>query len=492
MENLIKLYTSAQARMLDQQAMVVDHLQDGVLMERAGEAAYRHLRFIWPRARRITIVCGPGNNGGDGFVLARKLLETGLAATVLTVGDLDKQSGDALRARKAYQEAGGEIHDYTGSELKETDVLVDALLGIGSERDLQGPFAEIVTAINASNAPVFALDLPSGIDADRGNVLGVAIRATATLSFIGYKRGLLTSVATDKVGQLYVADLDVSDKAENSIDVSAYLLTETTCRELIPCRKRNTHKGEQGRLLIVGGATGMSGAVQMAGLSALRSGAGLVRIASPGLSPVSVPELMATQMKVVSDLERLLEPADVIAIGPGLGRDEFAHQLFGKVLDFRKKNQSLVIDADALVCLANESSALPGVVLTPHTGEAAALLSCSVSDIQRDRFAAAETIAKRFQGICVLKGAGTVISDGNECFVSDRGGPELASPGTGDVLTGIIAALLGQGLSPLSAATLGVFVHGMAGERAAKKFGIGLVATDLCEQASTVLTDLGS
>lgn len=481
-ENHTKLYTSAQARRLDQLAMKLDQLGDGVLMERAGEAAFRHLRFLWPRARRIIIICGPGNNGGDGYVLARKLLETGLSLTVLALGKLEKQSGDASRARAAYEESGGEIRSYEGGELGNTDLIVDALLGIGSERDLTGLFAEIVSVINQNQAPVFALDVPSGIEADSGRVLGDAVSAAATLTFIGIKRGTLTSAAVDHVGQLYVADLGVSEKARSDVEVDSFLLTWVGCKNLLPRRRRDTHKGQQGKLLVIGGVEGMTGAVQMTGLSALRAGAGLVRIASLGQFSTLFPELMPAQISTESDLDPLLEFTEVIAIGPGLGRDEFARRILGKVLDFRKKDQSLVLDADALVCLATEPAEVTGSILTPHPGEAAALLSCSAADVQADRFAAAQAIAKQFASICVLKGAGTVISDGIDCFVSDRGGPELASAGTGDVLTGIVAALLGHGLSALSAAQLGVFLHGLTGERVAQKYGTGLVATDLCDQ----------
>lgn len=491
-ENHTKLYTSAQARMLDLQAIEIDKLEDGKLMERAGEAAYRHLRFLWPRAHRVTVVCGPGNNGGDGYVLARKLLEAGLSANVIALGNLDNQRGDALNARKTYQEAGGDIRNYEGGELNNSDLVVDALLGIGSERELQGRFAEVVAAMNRSHVPIFALDQPSGIDTDRGTILGIAVEADATLTFIGIKRGLLTSTAVDFVGQLYLAELGVSAKARDQVEVDAYRLSERACRTLVPNRKRNTHKGEQGKIVIIGGAAGMTGAVQMAGISALRCGTGLVRIVTRGEFFSAHPELMVTRVRSASDLDSLLGSSNVIAIGPGLGRDEGAQQLLGKVLDFRKKQQRLVLDADALVCLGDQSIDLNGAVLTPHPGEASTLLSCSVSEVQQDRFAAARTIAKRYSCTCVLKGAGTVISDGKDCFLSDRGGPEMASAGTGDVLTGIIASLLGQGLESLDAANLGVFLHGIAGERVAQRHGVGLIASDLYEQVPFIFRQLKS
>jgi len=482
-ENAIKLYTSEQAKTLDRLALQIDQLKEGELMERAGQAAFVHVRFLWPRARNILIVCGPGNNGGDGYVVARKLLDSGLRATVCSVGNLERQPGDAQAAREAYQNAGGKVQEYQGGELDAGDLIVDALLGIGSERVLQGPFEEIVNAMNRNPAPVFALDLPTGIEANTGKQLGIAVDASATLSFIGIKRGSLTSEAVNHVGTLYLSSLGVSEPCKDEIDAEVFLLSEDVCRPLLPVRCRNTHKGEQGRLLLIGGAAGMTGAVQMAGLSALRAGAGLVRILS--LDPVhaSRVELMITELNRTSQLRQMLELADVIAIGPGLGRDARARQVLGEVLDFRKRHQPLVLDADALVCLSEETMKAPGAIVTPHPGEAAAMLSCSAAEIQYDRFSAAKEIAHQVEGVCVLKGAGTVISDGVKSYLSNLGGAELASAGTGDVLTGVVAAMAGQGLGSFNAARLGVYIHGLAGERAADMYGNGLLASDLIEQS---------
>ena len=260
--------------MLDLKAMEIDKPGEGALMERAGEAAYRHLRFLWPRARRITVVCGPGNNGGDGYVLARKLIESGLTPVLYSVGNLEKQTGDAMRARIAFEAAGGKVLNFEGGPLIAGEVIVDALLGIGSERNLQGQFADVVAVMNESRVPILALDQPSGIDADCGKVLGTAIKASATVTFIGIKRGLLTSSAVDHVGQLFFADLGVSDKARGQVGTEAQLLSRKTCQLLAPRRNRNTHKGEQGKLLIIGGAPGMTGAARLAGMAALRSPSG--------------------------------------------------------------------------------------------------------------------------------------------------------------------------------------------------------------------------
>lgn len=477
------LYTTEQARTLDRMAMKMGALADGELMERAGEAAYRHIRFLWPRARHVTLFCGPGNNGGDGYVVARKLLAAGWSPTVFYLGELDRQTGDALHARRSWQQAGGELLPYDGRPLAPADIVVDALLGIGTERDLQEPFASAVTAINAQSSPVLALDLPSGVHADSGRVLGHAVRASATLTFVGLKRGLLTGAAVDYVGDLYFADLDVSAGVRNSIQLNTALMTGAQCRTLCPRRKRNTHKGEQGRLLVVGGAPGMTGAVLMAGEAALRAGAGLVRIATLGDAASAVarsPELMVTSLVASTALNKLQQQSNVVLLGPGLGRDARAQETMNRVLDFRRPDQQLVLDADALHCLADGKLDVTGSVMTPHPGEAAALLACHTSDVQGDRFAAVINIARDYRSICVLKGAGTLVSDGETVLVCPHGSAAMASAGTGDVLAGVIAALLGQGVAPMAAASLAVYLHAVAGEDAAHRYGNGMVASDLC------------
>lgn len=484
-----RLYSASQAYALDQAAVTAGGFVDGELMSRAGAAAYRLLRLKWPRARRITIVCGPGNNGGDGYVLASQLLAEGLQATVVTLGSPDRQSGDALAVREAFQLAGGQLSTFSG-DLPTADLVVDALLGIGSGRMLEGDYAGVVGAINNQPAPVLALDLPSGIHADTGAVLGVAVKASATLCFIGMKRGLVTGAATDHVGELYLDDLGVGADVRQRVECSSFLVEHRGCQAIVPARPRDTHKGRCGRLLVVGGCPGMTGAILLAGEAAMRAGAGLVRLASLSRPFSAIPELMVSIVDGAESIAPLLSGNDVVAIGPGLGQDIVSSQLFNHIVERRRPGSALVLDADALRCLARDPINVEGAVVTPHPGEAASLLGCNVADIQDDRFAAADQIARNHSVVCVLKGAGTVISDGARNFVCNHGDPAMATAGTGDVLTGIIAALLGQGLAPLDAARLAVYLHARAGEAAAGLSGVGLVASDLLPRIAFELTSL--
>jgi len=459
-------------------------------MERAGRAVYRMLRFRWPRARRVCIVCGPGNNGGDGYLLGRHLHEAGLTPVILYVGDIERQQGDAALARAQYQQTGCELQPFSG-QLPVADVMVDALLGTGTDRQLQGGFAEVVAAINAQSVPVLAIDLPTGIDADSGRVLGVAVRATATLSLVGLKRGTVTGPAIDYVGEPCFDDLAISERARLEADSNTFLVTAGDCQSICPVRKKDTHKGEQGKILTIGGARGMTGALVMASEAALRSGAGLVRMALRDPRPHGIVHSAELMTGDVDDWRALISTArssDVILLGPGLATDSAAHNITSKVLEHRKTGQAIVLDADALGCLAMESKEVAGAVLTPHPGEAARLLGCSSHDVQNDRYSAAETIARKYDCICVLKGAGTIISDGKTNHVCDRGHPAMATAGMGDVLSGMIAALLGQGLSPVDASRLSVLVHALAAERLARVKGLGLVASDVYMAISDEMT----
>ena len=473
------MYTASASRELDRQAQAIDALADGELMQRAGESAYRLLRYRWPRAKSVLILCGPGNNGGDGYVLARLCLERGLQPQVLYTGELERQSGDARVARQRYQEAGGPLQACDSGSLPTNDMIVDAVLGSGSDRELSGTYLQLVKAINASPAPVLALDLPSGIDADSGAVLGDAVHAEATLCFIALKQGLLAGPALNYTGELFLDELDVSASVYLTVAPSAFRIEQKKVRQLLPHRLPDTHKGQQGRLLIIGGNTGMSGAVYLAGEAALRSGSGLVTAVLPSLDaskPVS--EMIVTVRRHRGGVADLIRSADVMLVGPGLGTDQWAREMFGAVID-QRRGRKVLIDAEALTLLAAEPATLDGAVLTPHPGEAARLLGCTVAEIQGDRFTAVKEIARQYRAICVLKGAGTLISDGEIVYACDRGHPGMAAAGAGDVLSGIIAALMGQGLLAMDAAIAGVWLHAVAGEQAASVDGNGLMAGDI-------------
>lgn len=477
------LYRGDQVRAADHRALQLPGMQGPVLMERAGEAAWRLLRTRWPRARRIAVLCGPGNNGGDGYVLARHAHASGCAVQVSTLRTDQVAVGDALSAQQRLLQAGVVPQAFSPDRLREVDVVVDALFGIGLTRALEEPTQQVIVAMNQCGAPILALDLPSGLHADTGHVWGVAVRAAATLTFIGLKAGLFTGAGREHSGAIYVDDLATPAAVFDSITPHALRITREDLQGLLPRRARHAHKGDAGHVLLVGGAPGMSGAVQLAGVAAYRTGAGLVRLATHRTHAVSLatgqPELMTQAVETALDLRRLLAAPSVLAMGPGLGQDAWARALWATALE---SPYLQVVDADALNLLAQDPVRRDDWILTPHPGEAARLLGCQTADIQHDRFAAAREIAVSFGGVCVLKGSGTLIAHSGEAglWLCDRGNPGMATGGMGDVLTGVIAALRAQGLAPTAAARLAVWLHASAGDGAAAEAGeIGMLASDL-------------
>lgn len=473
------LYTAAQVRALDGIAAEALGIGGRELMERAGAAALATLRRRWPRARRLVVVAGPGNNGGDGYVLARRAGESGLAVEVVQLGDAGRIAGDALAAREAYVAVGGAVSAFAGA-LPKADVLVDALFGIGLQRALDGPWKAAMEAVNASGCPVLALDIPSGLHADTGAVLGVAVKAVLTVTFIGLKQGLLTGEAADHVGELQFEDLGVPAAVYARARPAGRRLTLSGALAALGRRGRADHKGRFGHVLVIGGELGMPGAVRLAAEAAARVGAGLVTVATRPEHVSAVvamrPELMCAGVTGPDDLEPLLSRATVVAVGPGLGRGAWGRSLLGRVLD---TGLPLVVDADALSLLAGEPMAREDWVLTPHPGEAARLLGTTAAAVQADRFDAVRAIVGRYGGVCVLKGAGSLVADSLGTAVCTAGNPGMASGGMGDVLTGAIAGLRAQGLSGRAAAELGVCLHAQAADELAAEGERGLLAGDL-------------
>jgi hydroxyethylthiazole kinase-like uncharacterized protein yjeF len=474
------LYTAAQVRALDQ-AAIASGMPGGALMARAGEAAYRLLRARWPEARRITLLCGAGNNGGDGYVLARLARADGLDVTLFQLGDVSRLGADAKGMLEAWLGMGGRLEAF--QELpRRSDVIVDALLGIGLERPVEGEWARAVRAVNAQRAPVLAIDIPTGLHADTGRVLGTAIRAAATLSFIGLKQGLFTGAGPDCCGDIYFDGLGVPAAIFAREILAARRLDWAKTSDQGAPRRRDAHKGDFGHVLVVGGAPGFSGAARLAGEGALRAGAGLVSVAThpahAAYLNVGRPELMVRGMVDPRELSPLLERASAVAIGPGLGREPWGVGLIERVLAAGKP---LVMDADALNWLAEARLRRVDWVLTPHPGEAARLLGCSAAEVQADRFSALRHLQDLYGGTIVLKGAGTLVlgPSPRPPGVCSQGNPGMASGGSGDVLTGMIAALLGRGLDPENAAEAAVCLHAAAGDRAAAEGEQGLLATDL-------------
>ncbi len=475
------LYRPEQVRAMDQRAIQSLGIPGHELMCRAGAAAWKLLRQRWPMARCIGVACGPGNNGGDGYVLARLAKTAGFEVTVLTAPGGDPQAGDAGRAMRDWRAAGGANRVFDGV-LPEADVWVDALFGIGLTRPPEGVPRDIIERINASGRPVLALDVPSGLDADPGSVAGSAIRADVTLAFVAGKRGLHTGQARDHAGEVLLDDLGLPAGLFAGFAPAARLYRAEHLADSLRPRHANSHKGEYGHVLCVGGELGMGGAVRLCAEAALRTGAGLASVAtrSEGVSALLAarPEAMAHAVENEQQLQALLERADVLAVGPGLGRGPWGQAMFEAAVGCGKP---LILDADGLSLLAAFPRPLPQAILTPHPGEAARLLGVDNRQIQSDRFAAVEALSQRYDCVAVLKGAGTLIAaPGETTAVIAAGNPGMATGGMGDVLTGVIAALHAQHLPRFQAAVCGALLHAAAGDIAAKVDGErGLLPSDL-------------
>ncbi len=475
------LYAAAQTRALDRLATAEYGIAADTLMERAGEAAFQLLRSRWPRARRIALLCGPGNNGGDGYVVARLAMLAGLQPKVMALAAADQLQGAARAAYEALRECGCNIDTFTPERLRDCDAVVDALFGTGLEREIAGIWRDAITVMNAAGKPILALDIPSGLHADTGRVLGTAVRASATATFIALKAGMFTAHGSEYCGEIFFADLDVPAALYARSKPLARRLTRRALQPLVARRPRDTNKGNYGHVLIVGGAPGMGGAARMAGEAAYRAGAGLVSLATHPSHAAALasarPELISHGVEDQAQLRALFARANVVAVGCGLSQADWGWKLWQQALDCKLP---LIVDADALNLLAHDPIQRQDWILTPHPGEAARLLGCTVGDIQADRFTAVRALARRYGGVCVLKGAGSLIAVGADLWLCDRGNPGMASGGMGDVLTGVVAALVGQGLVPGDAARLGVWLHARAGDEAAAAGGeIGLMATDL-------------
>jgi hydroxyethylthiazole kinase-like uncharacterized protein yjeF len=477
------LYRAQDVRELDRIAIAELGIAGFTLMSRAGAAAFQCLQDSWPRARSVLVVCGTGNNGGDGFVVARLAQEAGLQTEVLLLGEATQLHGDTRRACEAMLRAGVQVSPFSAERWQNTEVVVDALLGTGLDREVTGLHREAIAVMNRQTAPVLSLDIPSGLDADSGNALGIAVKARKTVCFIGLKQGLFTGEGPDHCGEILFDDLALPAEAYQHVPNPAFRISDQWVGPLLPVRPRTAHKGHHGHVLVVGGAQGMAGAARLAGEASARVGAGLVSVATHPFHAASVnaarPELMCHAVSDAATLLPLLKKANAVAIGPGLGTDDWGRKLFGAALD---SGLPLVVDADALNWLAQEPVYRNHWILTPHPGEAARLLKVTTADIQADRWQAVRELQTRYGGVVVLKGAGSLVSHGqNPLALCDAGNPGMATGGMGDVLTGVIAALLAQGLSPWQAAVTGIYLHGCAGDAAAAQGERGMMAGDLME-----------
>jgi hydroxyethylthiazole kinase-like uncharacterized protein yjeF len=480
------LYTTAETYALDA-AAIASGIPSIQLMKRAGRAAYELLLERFPVPVQITVYCGAGKNGGDGYILAALAAQRLLPVQVIQLTAPDKLTGETRQAYEFALQEGVSIQAFAVAEAPTDGVIVDALLGIGLRDAPRAAFAEAIEQINRSGLPVLALDIPSGLNADTGAVSGAVVSANLTISFIATKRGLLTGRGPAVCGELVLANLDVPAAIYDALSPGVERLQLGDLQGLLVPRAADAHKGDFGHVMVIGGDTGYGGAALMAAEAAARSGAGLVSIATRPEHIAAIlarrPEIMACGVVSGQELEPLLARPTLLVVGPGLGRSPWSEQMLQQAV---KSGLPLVLDADALNILA-EGRVVPASVkrdnwlFTPHPAEAARLLGITTAEVQADRFAAVQAIQTRYNATVILKGAGSLVAaSGDTIAVVTDGNPGMATGGMGDVLSGILGALIAQGLSQPDAARLGAVLHACAADLAADDVGQrSLLATDL-------------
>jgi NAD(P)H-hydrate epimerase len=511
--------TSEQMREMDRLTIQKYGVPSLALMERAGEGIAQTIvrRFGGNAKKGVLVVAGKGNNGGDGLVVARLLKKKRFPCEVALLAQIDELSNDASHNLRAYQKIKGKLTeiganglDLLSRRISKSALIVDAMLGTGTKNAVRGLFADAITMINASGLPIVAVDIPSGLDTDRGTPLGVAVRAQATVA-LGYpKVGEVIFPGVDYVGDLVVADIGIAPEAVLEVAPKTELLDREMIARLVPRRERDTHKGTYGHVLVVAGSRGKTGAAILACRAAMRAGAGLVTLASPrslnNIFASALVEVMtqplrdnaAEELEPLGDDEwhRLLERKSALLFGPGIGVSDTTQNTLRWLL--RNLSIPWVIDADGLNTLALQMDRLRHAkippVLTPHPGEMARLTGKSNAAVNADRVTVARSFALEHRCHLVLKGARSVIATAEgKVFINPTGNPGMASGGMGDVLAGILAALLGQGFSAEDAMKLGVYLHGFVGDTVAAQNGeIGLTASDIIDGLPAGIRALGA
>ena len=505
----LNLYTASQTRELDRVAIEDFGYSGGALMQRAGERAFVAITQHYSEAGSIVVLCGPGNNGGDGYVVADCALRLGFEVVVIR-SSLPATSA-ALEMCSQYLDRGGKIiecdkhlavddaiHDSDQSDRSDcvgkgldqeiavlisgASLVVDGLLGTGLDRAPQGVIAGLIELTNMSSSQVLALDVPSGLNSDNGRAYEPCLKAQTTVTFIGQKLGCYTGKGKDYCGNLIYESLELPGVILEKVKAQARIIVPVT----LTARNMDTHKGNFGNVVISGGDNGLLGATLLSGKAALRCGTGLVTVLSTDQHldqpALHCPELMSASYSDTSGLsvaaQNLLNQCDVIVIGPGLGQSVWSRSMFQLIMTHEK---SMVVDADGLNLLAENPFKNHNWVLTPHPGEAAQLLGCSAAKIQQDRITAIRRIHEIYGGVCILKGAGTLVFDGGDTiWLCDRGNSGMSTAGMGDVLSGVIGSLLGSGLSLLDAAKTAVWLHAAGADRiAVRMHAPSLLASDV-------------
>jgi len=513
----VKLLSADESRRLDRLTQDNFGVPSYTLMSRAGKAVARAVSNRWPKAR-VLVIAGKGNNGGDGMVAARALRDSGAQVRAVLLARIADLKGDASRACREFVDAGGEVIEVADEQAlaaifaESVGVIVDAIFGTGLNAAVAGLPRRAIELINASNTPVAAVDIASGVNSDSGAIMGDAVKAALTVTFGLAKFGHMSYPGAGVRGDLEIADIGFAPAAVDEIAPRGRWLEPSDVRPLVRRRGANSHKGMFGHTMVIAGSRGKGGAPLLSARGALRMGAGLVTVAIPESVATIVAggqaEIMTEPMpdsdghfdavRTIAQLNELIEGKDAIAVGPGIGLSDDTKQLIAFLIErAASPERPLLIDADGLNALAEldcqiASRAQGPVVMTPHPGEMARLLKSSTAEVNADRITAARTLSERTHGFVLLKGANSVITGpGGEIYINSTGNPGMGTPGMGDALSGMVAALLGQRMKPLDALALGVFIHGDAADRVARRRGeIGYITGDLIEELPAALAAL--
>jgi len=511
----MKLVSAAEMRKIDRRAMSEFGVSTLFLMENAGkEVASAVSRMLGSCDGKVVVVlAGKGNNGGDGFVATRALREKGIQVVTYLLGEKSEVRGAARENLNRLQEPPREIRSEDDlkkfkDEILKADLLIDALLGTGVKGDIKGLTAAAITLLNGAQKPIISVDIPSGLDADTGKPLGVCVKARQTVTFGLPKLGLFLYPGREFSGEVTIVDIGIPAELLTDKELKVNLLTDSEISLLFPCRRGDSHKGDYGHVFILAGSPGLSGAAALSSIAAMRAGAGLVTLGIPeSLAPImevkltevmtlSLPETTegSLSLEAKERILRMVEKVDTIALGPGLSTNSETGELLRELLVAIEK--PVVLDADGLNLLNGDLSLLKNarcpLVITPHPGEAGRLIGKGSGEVQSDRIGTAREIASQSRTVVVLKGAATVIANPQgDVWINSTGNPGMASGGVGDVLTGMIASFIGQGLSGIDAARAAVYIHGKAGDIAAEKVGMpSLIATDIIDNLPIAMQQL--
>lgn len=513
----MKVATAKEMQVIDNKTIYEYGIPGIVLMENAAIQVVKEVeaRYGDLSKKRITIVAGKGNNGGDGLAIARHLMNKGSTVSVYLLAEGSSVKGDAQINLKIFKKMGGEIYDVSSFDLKalkgaalHSNIIVDAIFGTGLSTDVKGLHADVISLINSIGKPIVSVDIPSGISADTGKLLGVAIKADMTVTFALPKIGLLVYPGAGYVGDLKIVDISIPKGISEIGSIQTNLLTMVEMRDMIPDRMVDSHKGSFGHVAVIAGSVGKTGAAAMTSLSSLRAGAGLVSLAIPSSLNQTLAQKLTEVMtfplpegpkgfigsQAEGVISEFISDKDVVAIGPGISTNKETQELIRRLV--KRISLPMVIDADGINAFVGYTDILKDIsvplVITPHPGEMARLLGVNPSDVQADRIGISRRFSAEYHLYLVLKGARTIIAEpSGVTYINPTGNPGMATAGTGDILTGIIAGLTAQYLDIGKAVRLGVFLHGLAGDLAAKKSGeMGMIAGDLMDMIPEAMRDI--